>query len=600
MVSNWVRRVLSPVVQFRESEFATGLMMFAYSFLAMTAYNVVKPITRSKFISSLGADNLPYVQLAAGLLIGVLMQGYSVLVARLPRRYVAPLTLAGMSGLLVAFWFLFRTAGDWVSVAFYLLGLILGLLLISQFWTLANDIYDARQAKRVFGFIGGGSSLGGMTGAGLTALVVSRVGTENLLLCSAAILLLCAGLVALIVRREAAAGRGGAVAAEEEGVGGKEAFRLLRESRHLQIIALVIAFAAVGAGLIEQQLNMAAEAFKGRSATDNLTEFLAQVTLYLSAIGFFIQVALTSRIHRYLGVGFALLVLPTSLGVTGVVMLLNAALWAPALARILDTSLRYTLDKTTREVLFLPLPTALKYRAKPFVDVTVDRFAKGLAALLALVLIKPWGLGLNWQQISYASLAVMAPVGVHRRPRAARVPRHLPPQHRDGGRSRPRRRGPTSPTPRRWRRWSRRLARILDTSLRYTLDKTTREVLFLPLPTALKYRAKPFVDVTVDRFAKGLAALLALVLIKPWGLGLNWQQISYASLAVMAPVGGHRRARAARVPGHLPPQHRAAGGRRRRRRGPTSPIPRRWRPSSRSSRTPTRGGCSTPSSCSRP
>ncbi len=408
MGNNWLRRALSPVAQLREGELATGLMMFAYSFLAMTAYNVIKPITRSKFIASLGADNLPYVQLAAGLLIGVLMQGYSVLVARLPRRYVAPLTLAGMSALLVGFWFLFRTAGDWVSVGFYLLGLILGLLLISQFWTLANDIYDARQAKRVFGFIGGGSSLGGMTGAGLTALVVSRVGTENLLLCSAGILLLCAGLVTLIVRREAAAGRSGSVVAEEEGVGGKEAFRLLRESRHLQIIALVIAFAAVGAGLIEQQLNMAAEAFKGRSATDSLTEFLAQVTLYLSAIGFFIQVALTSRIHRYLGVGFALLVLPTSLGVTGLVMLLNAALWAPAMARVLDTSLRYTLDKTTREVLFLPLPTSLKYRAKPFVDVTVDRFAKGLAALLALVLIKPWGLGLNWQQISYASLAVMA------------------------------------------------------------------------------------------------------------------------------------------------------------------------------------------------
>ena len=408
MRSNWLRRVLSPVVQLREGELSTGLMMFAYSFLAMTAYNVIKPITRSKFISSLGADNLPYVQLAAGLLIGVLMQGYSVLVARLPRRYVAPLTLAGMSALLVGFWFLFRTGGDWVSVGFYLLGLILGILLISQFWTLANDIYDARQAKRVFGFIGGGSSLGGMTGAGLTALVVSRVGTENLLLCSASILFLCAGLVALIVQREAAAGRGGAVAAEEEGVGGKEALRLLRESRHLQIIALVIAFAAVGAGLIEQQLNMAAEAFKGRSATDDLTAFLAQVTVYLSAIGFFIQVALTSRVHRYLGVGFALLVLPMSLGATGIVMLLNAALWAPAAARILDTSLRYTLDKTTREVLFLPLPTALKYRAKPFVDVTVDRFAKGLAALLALVLIKPWGLGLNWQQISYASLAVVA------------------------------------------------------------------------------------------------------------------------------------------------------------------------------------------------
>jgi AAA family ATP:ADP antiporter len=408
MISNRLRRGLALVVQFREGELATGVMMFAYSFLAMTAYNVIKPITRSKFISSLGAENLPYVQLAAGLLIGVLMQGYSVLVGRLPRRYVAPLTLTGMSALLVGFWLLFRTAGEWVSVGFYLLGLILGILLISQFWTLANDIYDARQAKRLFGFIGGGSSLGGMTGAGLTAVLVSRVGTQNLLLCSASILLVCAGLVGLIVRREEAAGRAGVRPTEEEGVGGKEAIRLLRESRHLQIIALVIGFAAIGAGLIEQQLNMAAEAFKGRAATDNLTAFLAQVTLYLSAIGFFIQVALTSRIHRYLGVGFALLVLPASLGVTGLVMLLNAALWAPALARVLDTSLRYTLDKTTREVLFLPLPTALKYRAKPFVDVSVDRFAKGLAALLALVLIKPWGLGLNWQQISYASLTVVA------------------------------------------------------------------------------------------------------------------------------------------------------------------------------------------------
>ena len=73
---------------------------------------------------------------------------------------------------------------------------------------------------------------------------------------------------------------------------------------------------------------------------------------------------------------------------------------------------------------------------------------------------------------------------------------------------------------------------MLDTSLRYSIDKTTREVLFLPLPADLKYRAKPFVDVTMDRFAKALGALLLLVLIKPWGLNLDWQRLSYASLVV--------------------------------------------------------------------
>ena len=60
---------------------------------------------------------------------------------------------------------LFSAGYDGASVAFYVLGLILGILLISQFWTLANDVYDARQAKRLFGFIGGGASLGGATGA---------------------------------------------------------------------------------------------------------------------------------------------------------------------------------------------------------------------------------------------------------------------------------------------------------------------------------------------------------------------------------------------------------------------------------------------------
>jgi hypothetical protein len=98
-------------------------MMFAYSFLAMTAYNIFKPITRSQFIAALGADNLPYVQLVAGLFIGVLMQLDSNAVGRLSRRQVIPVTQAAAAGLLVLFWLLFRTGAEWVSVAFYVLAL---------------------------------------------------------------------------------------------------------------------------------------------------------------------------------------------------------------------------------------------------------------------------------------------------------------------------------------------------------------------------------------------------------------------------------------------------------------------------------------------
>jgi ATP:ADP antiporter, AAA family len=400
-----LQRILAPVVEFRKEEGVTAFLMFAYSFLAMTAWNTIRPITRSKFISSLGADNLPYVLLAAGFIIGILMAGYAWLMARLSRRWGLPIVQVALAGVLIVFWFLFQTNATWVSVAFYVTGLILGLLLISQFWTVANVVYDPRQAKRLFGFIGTGAPLGGIAGSALAAYA-PQIGSTNLLLPSAGFMLLCAALVAAIIARERVEADPVAAVGREKGVSAVEAFNLLRGSKHLQIIALVISFAALGASIIEQQLNMAAQAAKGAGATDSITAFLAQVGLWTSTIGFVVQIWLTSKIHRYLGIGFALMVLPVSLGSTAVVMLMNGALWAPGLARVLDQSLRYTVDKTTREILFLPLPSDVKLKAKSFLDVTVDRAAKAVGALLLLVLVQPWGLDLDWQRLSYATLAV--------------------------------------------------------------------------------------------------------------------------------------------------------------------------------------------------
>ena len=205
--SSLIARVLRPIVQFRDGEAATGLMMFLYSFLAMTSYNIIKPIKRSEYIASLGADNLPYVQFAMGVLIGFIMQAYSKAIAAVPRRWTIPVTQFGMLLLLLLFWLLFTTVGsDWVAVGFYILSLIVGILLTSQFWTLANDVYDPRQAKRLFGFIGGGASLGGAMGAGLTRLLVESVGTRVMVLISAAIMGMCVAIVVFILRREKSAG----------------------------------------------------------------------------------------------------------------------------------------------------------------------------------------------------------------------------------------------------------------------------------------------------------------------------------------------------------------------------------------------------------
>ncbi len=420
-----LQRILRRLVEVRQEETGAVLLMFSYSFLAMTAYNMVQPITRSTFISAHGSENLPYVVLASIVLIALLMQVYSKLGRLMPGRWIIPVTQAVMVGLLVLFWMLYADPSTpagadaqavetsavqgWVASALYWFGQIYAILLITQFWTLANLIFDPRQSRRLFGFIGAGSSLGGLVGGSLPAFFAQTLGSRHLLLVSAIVLASCTLVVITIVSRARGVDlRGLETAGEEKGVGGQEALRMLRQSKHLQIIAIVIGLTSIGAGLVDQQLNMATEAFKGRNQTDAMTAVLGQVQVYVSGIGFMIQMFLTTRIQRLLGVGFALMLLPLGFGVMAVIILLNAALWAPMLARVMDKSLRYTVDKTSREILFLPLPDAIKNKAKPFVDVTADRFARALQGLVVLILIAPWGLGLNWQEVSYASLIIMA------------------------------------------------------------------------------------------------------------------------------------------------------------------------------------------------
>ena len=408
MERSFLQRLLQPLAEIRFGEAGTALMMFAYSFLAMTSYNIVQPLTRSKLISSLGAVNIPYVIFGAGLFIGVLMLAYTRSYSLLPRRWALPISQAAMAAVMLAFWALFRTRPawtDWVSVGLFVWGNLFGVLVVSQFWTLANAIYDPRQAKRLFGFIGGGVMLGGVTGSGITSLIIERVGSNTLLLWSALSLLACMALVSAILGREREALHlpAGGAREKEAGVTLKRAVQLLRQSKQVQIIALVIGFGSLGAAIVDQQLNMAAE---GMGGEDSIGKFLAQVRFYVSAAALVIQVWITPRIHRYLGIGFALLMLPATLAATATAIILTGVPWAAAIARISDQSLRYSVDKTTREVLFLPLPSELRQEVKPLVDVTVDRVFRGLGAIMLLILIQPWGLHVGWQQLSFVSLGL--------------------------------------------------------------------------------------------------------------------------------------------------------------------------------------------------
>jgi hypothetical protein len=102
----------------------------------------------------------------------IIMSAYDWVITRLPRRWCLSMSQSGITIILLLFWFLFRRDQAWVSVAFFLFGSILAVLLISQFWTLATRICNIREGKRVFSLVVSAGLLGGGTGGDISREIV--------------------------------------------------------------------------------------------------------------------------------------------------------------------------------------------------------------------------------------------------------------------------------------------------------------------------------------------------------------------------------------------------------------------------------------------
>jgi len=370
-------------------------MLFCCLFLVITFQYVAKTVRQSTFIDALGATNLPWVYLLVALCSYPLLRVYVRLADRMPRHRLIAATCSAVLLSMVGFWWLYQFSWRWVPVAFYIWVSIAFVTTVSQFWSFANHVYDARQAKRLFGLIGAGGLLGGIAGGQVARLTTQWIGTRYALLVAAVLLL---GVVALIravhrVHPESdERGLGATGMGEiETATGG---FDALRRSRHLQLIAVIMVLGTVVGQVVDLQFNWAVEL-----TTNDLGQRTAYFGNFFSVVGiaaFLFQVLFTARIHRTLGVGAAMRVLPVTLGLGTIVLLASSGMAVETLVlvalslKVGEGGIRFSLDQSTRELLFLPVPSALRIKAKAFVDVFVQRSAKGLAALLLLPVTFGW------------------------------------------------------------------------------------------------------------------------------------------------------------------------------------------------------------------
>ncbi|MCB0663423.1 MAG: hypothetical protein KDC24_11830, partial [Saprospiraceae bacterium] len=336
----------------------------------------------------------------AFLLVALVAAGVSTLYSRLLGRFSLLKIFLGIQYFSIASLLFFGVLlrlnflEGWILYLFYIWMAIFGILSASQFWIMANIVFNSREAKRLFGFIGSGAIAGGIFGGYLTSILAESIGSENLLFVAGFLLSICIPLTSYTWKRFV--NKVQTDYQQKKRLTGftKHPFYLIRHSRHLTLMAGIIGISVIVAKLVEYQFS--AIASEKIVDPDDLTAFFGFWYSNFNLISLLIQLFLTRRIIEWLGVGKSLFVLPGAIGAGALLILFFPELWAAVFIRMSDGSLKQSINKAAIELLALPIPVEIKNQTKTFIDVFIDSAATGISGIILIFVISGLDLPLFW------------------------------------------------------------------------------------------------------------------------------------------------------------------------------------------------------------
>ncbi|MFW6041646.1 MAG: NTP/NDP exchange transporter [Guyparkeria sp.] len=390
----------------RHPNLMRGVLLFTNFFLIIAAVYHLKPASRSIFISSLGADLLPYVWIATAVTLGLTIGIYHRLIAYYSRFHVVLGTCGIVITLLLIFFPLLGDSGFVQAFAFYIFVDMTSVILVEQFWSLTNTIFSTHAGKRWYGLIATGGLVGGVVGGIASSLFIRQLGLETMDL-----LLVAAVIIGLLVALTLLMGRLG-LYEEKAGVSNHDPstdgnWRSLLHHRYLMLIATILLLAQIAEPIIEYQFMKALEAtIEGR---DERTAWLGAFFSVMSAVAIGINLAITPLVHRWLGVLAGLFAQPIAVTIGSLWFMSQASLMAGAFLKIADRGLSYSINRASKELLYVPIEPLLMFRAKAWIDMFGYRLFKVAGSLLILLLTQwlPWSLEtahLSWLVIGFCAV----------------------------------------------------------------------------------------------------------------------------------------------------------------------------------------------------
>jgi AAA family ATP:ADP antiporter len=405
--------LLRRVVDVKPNELAALWASFVFFFFVLSSYFLLRPV-RDLVAVTTSPTQLPW--LFGGTLIAMLIANrlFSSLVVRLPVRRFVPLTYHFFAASLLVFYTVMRTSGADVSsrpslgIVFYIWTSVYNLFITSVFWCFMADVFRSEQAKRLFGFIGVGGTLGSITGSQLCASLAERIGVVNLFLVSVVLL----EIAAIVVLRFPASPRtpgaidGPSDPRSNDRIGGSvwAGITALLHSPYLAAIAAFQILYTIGSTFLYfSQAGIIRHAYV---SAESRTVALAQIEQAVQTLTVITQLFLTGRIIRWFGLAVTLALLPvmTALGFTA----LGIAPVLPTLVVfiVLRRGTNFGITNPAMEVLFTVVSREDKYKAKSFIETFVYRAGDQIGAW-TYAAFAALGLGLSGAAFAAVPFAVV-------------------------------------------------------------------------------------------------------------------------------------------------------------------------------------------------
>ncbi|HEY0305607.1 MAG TPA: Npt1/Npt2 family nucleotide transporter, partial [Longimicrobiales bacterium] len=368
------------------------LAMMALFFLVVCAVGILRPIKNSLALDGLGATNFYKVYAVSGAVV-LFAPLYTGLARRIAWRVLFPAAALFFALNLVVFRIFYVPGSAAFGMIFYGWYDLFSAALVTQFFMAAQLFFNARSAKQAYPLVIGGGALGATMGGVITGLTAEQLGTPNLMLLAAALIVLFAAGLPFIYQ-------GSETVRHAHAAPSASAFDTLWNNKHVRLIAASVLLTIVVKELVDYQFNaLSKEVYVTRDAVAAFQGKFNAVTQWLP-LAF---VLLLSPLLKRFGVGLAILLLPAALLLTNAGLLIWWGLAAASVAKGAETALRYSAERTAREILYLPVPPDVRLTAKAYIDVAIEKgFGKAISAVLIFVLLR----FVPYQQIIYLTVAL--------------------------------------------------------------------------------------------------------------------------------------------------------------------------------------------------